>query len=142
HAAAVRHLPEQVFNLPIDVRRRFFGASAEKDVIFHLQAAHLVFQQRKFFIDGQAKTPRPDCCWNRSGGLYHRKQRAPGRQGAGRGLGFGLHLIRIWVGPNPKIKYASSLLTTMPSYASPWRLYCLRGPNSPWKAGPPMDRKR
>ena len=54
HAIAIRKLLEQVLDLPLDVRRRFFGAPAKVHVVLNLQPAQLIFEQVKFFVNRQS----------------------------------------------------------------------------------------
>src|SRR5947209_15607324 len=54
HAVSIGKSLEQVSDLPFDLARRLLGPAAKVHVVLHLQAAKLVFQQRKFVIDCQS----------------------------------------------------------------------------------------
>src|SRR5258708_20900264 len=53
----VRKLSQQVLYPPFDIGRRFFRSAAKENVVFDLQPADILFEQRQFFVGCHSMAP-------------------------------------------------------------------------------------
>src|SRR2546423_14926334 len=69
-----RFLPKRFRDPPFNVRRRFFGTTTKKNVVFDLEPAEVLVEQCKFFINVHCDK-LPSRAWVTEGiryaGIYH-----------------------------------------------------------------------